>query len=177
MIRFVSQNSNQKPHGFTLIELVLSLALVGVLGAVITYGLPAAVQSYDLIWARRAVLTESRSGMARMTKEIRLIPSSSQIISIGAANFQFEYPAATTITYSLSGGNLFRNSDILIKNISTLTFSYYDETGSTTSTPANVREIGIAFTADSPGNISSYSLKTRVFLRNTGNDYANYTSP
>ena len=165
------------PPGFTLIELVIVIALVGVLGAVLAWGLPAAVQGYDLVWARRGVVANARGGLQRMVSEIRLIPGAGQITSIAATNFQFQYPVGTAITYSLSGGDILRNSDVLINNVSALTFTYFDEDGSVATTPSDVHLVGINLTVDSPGNVSNYDLRTKIFIRNTGNDYVNFTSP
>lgn len=164
-------------RGFTLIEFVIVIALVGVLGAVLASGLPAAIQGYDLVWSRRLTVADARSGMQRMVSEIRLIPGSAQILSVGATNFQFQYPIGTPITYSLSSGDLLRNSDILVESVSSLTFSYFDETGAITAIPAAVHLVGINLTVDSPGNISNFDLRTKIFIRNTGNDYVNFTSP
>jgi len=163
--------------GFTLIELVLSIALIGIMAFAIGPGLAAGVKSYDLITTRKQMLGSSRAGMDRMVREIRLIPGSAQVTSIGASSFQFQYPAGTSITYSLSGTNLMRNSDILISDVSALTFTYYGETDVVTATAASVRSVGIQFTSTGHGSIPSYTLRTRVFLRNTGNNYANYTTP
>lgn len=164
-------------RGFTFVELVLVTALLGVLGMVIGPPLYNAINGYDLVTTRRLVLAESRAGVERMVKEIRLIPSSTEITALNLQSFQFQYPVSTNITYSLSGTNLMRNSDILIQNVLSLTFTYYDEDGLTTSTPANVRSVGFVLTIDSPGAIANLSLRTRTFIPNTGNNYANFTSP
>lgn len=164
-------------RGFTLVELVLAILLLGVFGTVLAVGLPVAVEAYDLVWARRMVLAQAQSGMERMVSEMELIPGSAQVTTTLASNFQFQYPAGTSISYALSGGDLMRNSDVLIDDVSALTFTYYDEAGVATSTAASVRQVSVEFTVDSPGEISNFTLRTRVFLRNTGNGYANFASP
>ena len=163
--------------GFTLIELVLTITILGVLSMVIAPNMFNAIKGYDLVGTRRLVLAEGRAGVERMAKEIRLIPGAAQITSVAAQNFQFQYPTGTSIAYTLSGTNLLRNSNILIGNINALTFTYYDESGTSTLTAANVRSVGILFTIDSPGAIANYTLRTRVFLPNTGNNYDHFTSP
>jgi prepilin-type N-terminal cleavage/methylation domain-containing protein len=166
-----------KVRGFTLIEMVLSIAMLGVMMLALGPGLRASLDKYNLLSARRQAISDVRSGMDRMVSEIRLIPASAQVISIGATSFQFQYPAGTPITYSLSGGNLMRNSDILISNVSSLAFAYYDQSGAVTATTSAVRAVSIQLTADVPSTSTSYTLRTRVFLTNTGNYYANFTSP
>ena len=156
---------------FTLLELLLVIAMVTILGMVLGPILGNAIQSSGLVSFRGQSLSEARNAMNRMVNEIRLIPSTSVLANIGATQLQFQYPAGTSITYSLSDTNLLRNSDILLGNVSSLAFTYYDALGATTATPANVRSIGIQFTT------TALTLRTRVFVRNTGNDYGNLTSP
>jgi prepilin-type N-terminal cleavage/methylation domain-containing protein len=166
-----------KHRAFTIIELILTIAILGVLAGGIGPGVSAAINTYDRILNRRQMLAEAEAGMERMVREIRLIPGSSQVTSAATTSFQFQYPTGTSITYSLSGTNLSRNSDILLANISSLAFTYYTQAGATTTTAASVRSVGIQFTMTSSGSTPSLTLSTRVFIRNTGNNYVNFTSP
>lgn len=166
-----------KKRGFTLVELVLVLGLLGVMIGVLAPWLINSVRSYDLITTRRTMLGQVRAGFDRMIREVRLIPGQSQIIATSATSFQFQYPTGTSITYSLSGTNLMRNSDVLIPNVTSLSFTYYDQSGNTTTTPANVRSVTMQVTATTTSSATPYTVRTRVFIRNTGNYYANYTSP
>jgi type II secretory pathway pseudopilin PulG len=157
-------------RAFTLLEVLLVIAMLTILGVVLGPILGSAIQSSGLVSSEAQRLAEARNGMERMVKEIKLIPNTSVLANIGTTNLQFQYPTGTNITYSLNGTNLLRNSDILVGGVSSLTFTYYDASGATTTITANVRSIGIQFTA-------GLTLQTRVFLRNTGNNYENLTSP
>lgn len=159
-------------RGFTAVELVLSIAILGVLGLALGPGLSNAVQSYGLISTRRMGVAETRAAMERIVREIRLIPGRSQVSQITASSFRFEYPAGTSIMYSLSGTNLMRNSNVLLANVSVLTFTGYTETGGTTTNENNIRSVEITITTMMP-----YTLRTRVFLPNTGNYYEGFASP
>ena len=158
-------------RGFTPVELVLSIAILGILGTALGPGIASSVKTYSLTASRRQTTAEARAGMARMVAEIRQIPGSAQVISIGATSFQFQFPVGTTITYSLSGSNLLRNADVLVANVSSLAFAYYDESGAVTAVAANVRSVQISFTTTAP-----MTLRTRVFLVNTGNYYGGFVA-
>lgn len=166
-----------KARGFTLVEMVLAIAITGIMAMIWVPGLTSVFQGFDLLTVRRQVLAESRAGMDLMVREIRLIPSSSSITAVSATSFTFQYPAGTSIVYALSGTNLQRNSVTLIGNVSSLAFTYYDELGVATTTASAVRSVQIQFTVASPNSQPSYTLRTRVFITNTGNRYANFTSP
>lgn len=162
---------------FTLLEILLVSAMIIIFGMVVGPILGNAVQSTTITSSRRQVLAETRAGMDRMVKEISLIPTTNVLGNIGASSFQFQYPLGTSITYSLSGTNLLRNSDILIGHVTSLTFTYYGESGSTTETAANVRSIGIDVLTLSIDDNSPLRLRTQVFLRNTGYNYGNLSTP
>lgn len=112
-----------------------------------------------------------------MVREIRLIPGQAQVTTTTASSFTFQYPTGTSITYSRTGTNVMRNSDILMNNVTALAFTYYDQAGNTTTTAANVRSVRIQLTATTADGTSSLTVRTRVFIRNTGNYYLNFTSP
>jgi prepilin-type N-terminal cleavage/methylation domain-containing protein len=166
-----------KPRGFTLLEVLLVTIMLGILGMVLGPILGKSVGTFNIISSRQQVLAEARSGMDRMVRELRLTPSATLLSNIGVTNLQFQYPLDTNITYSLSNGNLLRNSDVLVGNLTSLIFTYYDQAGSVAVLPINVRSIGIQMTVNSSSSNSTLTLRTRVFLRNTGNGYANFTSP
>lgn len=165
-------------RGFTMVELVLVIAILGIQALMLGPPIMKAVQQYDLVWSRRQTLGEARSAMDRMVKEIRLIPSSAAIIDISSpTQFQFQYPAGNTITYALSGTTLLRNGATQASNVGTLNFNYYDAAGVATITRTAVRTIQIKLTLNAPSNHGTVPLTTTVFLRNLGTDYGNFTSP
>jgi prepilin-type N-terminal cleavage/methylation domain-containing protein len=163
-------------RGFTIVEFALTIAILGVAALLVAPSVSSAIKDYNLVWSRRLVVNEAREGLDRMVREIRLVPGSAQITTVSATSLVFQYPTGTPISYSLSGGNLLRNSDILVSNVSSLAFTYYDEVGAATSVASAVRSVGIQLTAGN-ATTGTMTLRTRVFLTNTGNDYAHYTSP
>jgi type II secretory pathway pseudopilin PulG len=166
-----------KLRGFTLVETVLVLGMLGIMIGALAPWMLNSIELYDLITTRKTMLGQVRSGFDRMVAEIRLIPGQAEIIATSPTSFQFQYPTGTSITYSLSGTNLMRNSDILIQNVSALAFVYYSQNLTTTTTPANVRSVSVKITANTTSSSTPYTVRTQIFIRNTGNYYANYTSP
>jgi type II secretory pathway pseudopilin PulG len=159
--------------GFSMVELVLVIAMLGIAGSMIAPGFMASIKSYNFFNLRAQALSQARAGMDRLVSEARLIPSQSSIVGIAATNFQFQYPAGTAISYNLNGTNLRRNTDNIIQNISSLSFTYYNEAGTVTASTSSVRSVGMQFSITPPGG-STYTLRSRIFLRNTGNLYGSY---
>lgn len=164
-------------RGFTLVEMVLVIAILGILVGTLAPWLYNAAQTYNLITNRKSTLDQVRAGFDRMIAEIRLIPGQAQIIAVNPTSFQFQYPAGTAIMYSISGTNILRNTDVLIPNATSLAFTYYDQSGTATTTAANVRSVMMKLTATSPNTNTTLTVQTRLFIPNTGNYYSNFTSP
>lgn len=57
-------------NGFTLIELIASLALLGLLASIFGMGLVAAVESYDFSRSNTQVAQKGQMAMARMMREL-----------------------------------------------------------------------------------------------------------
>lgn len=165
-------------RGFTLVELVLVVALLGIEAFMLGPPMMVAVKEYALVSSRREALAEARSAVDRMVKEIRLIPSSAAVIDVSGANsFQFQYPLGIAITYALDGTDLERNGVVLASNVGLLEFKYYNSAGAETAAAAAVRSVQVRLIINAPFNYGTVPLTTTVFLRNTGNEYNNYTSP
>ncbi len=160
-------------RAFTLLELLLTIVMLMILGGVVGPILGNIVSISTFVWARGDSLAEARIAIERLVMELRLVPSISQLTTIASSNLMFQYPAGTSLQYWLSGTDFKRNSDVLSSNVSALTFSYFDEQGNTTSTLANVRSIGIQISVSPSSGGAAMTLRTRVFLRNTGHNYDN----
>lgn len=170
-----AESKNHMKKGFTLIEMLLVVALLGVLAIGLGSAVQESVKGYDMVWTRRQLVAQARAGMDRMIREIQLIPASSSVINVSSSDqFIFRYPSSTQIRFSLSGTNLRRNNYALIEHVQNLTFTYYDENGNTTNTAGNVRSVAVQFTLDPATVIPDYTLRTRTFLRNAGNYYSGY---
>ena len=164
-----------KRYGFTMIEFVLVIALLGILSTVLGPPLAEGLRGYAIVRDRRSLLAEGRAAMDRMVKEIRLIPSSTNILDVSSStSFSFQYPAGTTLTYVLAGTDLRRNSNTLATGVTSLTFSYFNAAGTPTSTTSAVRRVRIVFTMAPSGGSGTLTLRTDIFIRDTGTRYAGF---
>lgn len=162
-------------RGFTSVELVLVIALLGIEAFMLGPPLAVAVKEYALVSSRRQALVDAQLAMDRMVKEIRLIPSSAAVIDISSSTyFQFQYPLGTTITYALNGTTLERNGKALASNVVLLEFQYFDGSFWFANTTASVRTVQIRLTLNALPNFGTMPLVTTVFLRNAGNQYQNF---
>lgn len=179
------QSSRRNSSGFTLIELIISIVLVGLLAVVGSSMIADSFGTSRMVNANNASTAQARYALERLVREIREVKfdstGSQYCINTMTGNKLVFYKTsgtydstcatnavATTITQS--GANLTLNGAILSDQVVTsgLAFAYYQNDGVTASgtTAANVRFIQITLPLRDSASGQSISQRTRVALRN-----------
>ena len=126
--------------GFTLIELVIVITIVGIAASIIGAILLGAIDAWTFKFNRNDILWDGRLAIDRMTREIRTIKDSASVTTASSAQFRFIDAGNKDITYSLSSTNLNRTEDgaanLLAENVSSFAFTYYDASDTVISVPA-----------------------------------------
>lgn len=132
-------NIARSQKGFTLIEIIAVLVLVGMMAAFVGIGLVQGVQGY--VFARENAVTtqKAQAALTRMARELILINNiyTSQSNGIAYTNIvegdravalvgsEVRIKDGTTLPTSVTG-------DILIDNVNSMTFSYFADRSGTT---------------------------------------------
>lgn len=166
-----------RQHGFTLIEMIISLMVLALLGAAGGYGLASGARAFaDSADAVHTLgkLRHSSERMAREIREIRRDPVTPALYDIGtmtATSLAFTKtdgtgviltaaPPLVTLAYSSLAG-----THVLTDEVSTLVFAYYQADGSAAATGnGDVAFVEFELLLTRAGN--SYPQRTRVALRN-----------
>lgn len=159
--------------GFTLIELVITMVLIGIIAYIVATALSTGITAYFTTDFRKEALDQARIAMERITREIRNVRSSADITTADATTFTFTDVSGTPISFALSGGNIDRTSvttNTLATGISSASiFTYLLSTGATTQSPIPaeiplIKRIKIDITATK--NTESVTLQSEVWPRN-----------
>ena len=132
-------------EGFTLMEIILVLVLIGIMAAVLVPTLQEGVQSYTVTETRGDLTAQARQAATRMIRELRNIQKEADntpnISSANVTTVTFVDVLDNTITFNLSGGTVQRNSNALVEQVSNLSFRYFDATNAElTSLPLNATD-------------------------------------
>ena len=128
-------------RGFTLIEVVITLVIAGVLATIGATLMSSGFRSYFL---GRELSRDSAQGtlaLERMTRDLRAVRSAADLTTIGASTLTFVDVDGNTISYALSAGSLTRSQNggtaqALAANVSSLAFTYLQNDGQTTAASA-----------------------------------------
>lgn len=136
--------SRQKQTGFTLIELVMTIVLMGIISVVMGRIL---FQGYQTFLTSQNISETDWHGflaLERIASDIHNIRSAGDISTIQSNQFTFVDVDGNTVQYQVSGNTLLRNGQTLAGGVQSFSFSYTDENGATTATPSSVRYISLS---------------------------------
>lgn len=160
--------------GFTLIELIIVIAIVGIISGIIGFILLASIDAWTLAVNRNDIVSDGRIAMDRMVREIREVKNAATVVTADSNQFRFTNADNIDITYSLSSTNLNRAQDgqtnVLAENVSGLAFTYYDANGAVIPGPAvspldtDIKRVQINLTFTK--NSHAMYLQSGVSLRN-----------
>jgi len=169
--------THKRQHGFTLIEMIISLVILALLGAAAGYGLTGGALAFSGNADVLHTLGKLRYASERMAREMREIRRD----SITPANYDITAMTGTTLAFTRSDGtgvtltgtpplltlayDAPAGAHILTDEVGSLVFAYYQADGITAATgSADVAFIEFDLVLTRNGN--SYPQRTRVALRN-----------
>ncbi len=124
--------------GFTLIEIILVLVIIGILAGILIEPFRLGVKSYIGIETRADLTSQAREATVRIVREMRNIQKKANdkpnITSADDTSITFVDSQGVPISFSLSGSTVLRDTNILADKVSSLDFRYFkgDNTALTT---------------------------------------------
>ncbi len=159
--------------GFTLIELVMTMVLIGIIAFVVANSMSTGFKAYFTTDFRNEALNQTRIAMERMTREIRNVRSRTDIGTANATQFCFINIDNTRTSFRFSANAIIREEpgacpgaggNTLASNISSFTFAYLQSNGSADPAPPNnTKRIRITLTSTISGE--NVTLQSEVWPR------------
>lgn len=126
-----------KTHGFTLIEIVIIIVILGVIAAI---GATMLEKSFDASFTNQGYIEanwQARLALERMARE--LLSARADGFVLNNTQITFKTENNVTVTYLLSGTTLTRNAKALVDGVTSLSFTYLDSNNDTTAIASEVR--------------------------------------
>jgi len=173
--------------GFTLIEIIATLVITGVLAAVVGMGIVQSVKGYAAVKNNSEATQKAQLAMSRINREIvelTRITSNASNVTLPVMNVSqtdaggsivgqrtIGFDSAASAVKIAFGTTDITNGDIIIDNVSSLTFTYYKgSTAYTSWSPSTMKDtdlsaIDVSLSLSKP----NMTFTTRVAPRNNGN--------
>ncbi len=163
----------RRAMGFTFVETLLVIIMIGILGGIAARVLLSGLDIYAFIVNRNNAFHNARVAMERMVDETLLIDSG-DITYLGSTRFGFrdvdgistDFRSRTMSRDGVSVPCIYRGDDFLAGNVVSLDFDYLKDDGSTTIFSPWVRRINIDFTVTALAGAGDVHLRTDVYPRN-----------
>lgn len=158
---------NPLSKGFTLIEMVITIVIVGIIGGIAAMIIMQGVRAYSAEQSRSAAHYQARFAVERIAREARQIRSCADIT--GPANpsgtLSFKDINGNAVAFSYAGGNLSRGANLLASGItSAQPFTFLDSSGNQTTACPGIWFIVIDV-IDQQGS-ETLEIRTRVHPMN-----------
>jgi prepilin-type N-terminal cleavage/methylation domain-containing protein len=158
--------------GFTLVEIVITIVLIGILSGIAAMIILQGVRAYSDEQTRSDVHYQARLAVERMAREIRMTRSTTDITTFTASDLRFTKVDGSISGFNWSNPTLNRwngaGNDVLASGVTAFSFSYYRNDGVTLAAlPADLSLlwfIDISMT-DTQGS-ETLQMRTRVHPRN-----------
>ncbi|MBI5300116.1 MAG: type II secretion system protein [Deltaproteobacteria bacterium] len=157
-----------RQKGFTLVEVILTIVVIGILFAVSSIVLRQGLDSYSHILNRSNNLQTTRYAMERMIRELTLVGDTNptNIQNIQSDRITYVDSDSNTTNFNFANGTLYRSTDPLLNNVTAVTFTGFKDTGATTTAGNQVRRVRIQLSTLPPNQTTPLNLRTDIFIRN-----------
>lgn len=130
--------------GWTLVELVIVLVVIGVLSSVTFVALSEAMRIYARATPSARLAYQSQLTSVHLRRDLRGLPDSSSIEVFQPQLIRFLGEDGGSIEYRLVGSDLLRNSRLLAEGVSGLRFQYTTAQGTPAANPEDVALVDAA---------------------------------
>ncbi|MCF8026526.1 MAG: prepilin-type N-terminal cleavage/methylation domain-containing protein [Desulfobacteraceae bacterium] len=181
------QKAGKNEQGFTLIEIIAVIVLVGVISAVLGMAIVQGVKSYVFGRTNVAISQKAQLALARMDRELRALTDIDTNSDGTCIRYKRETAAPEFRTIGIQADsvriNVIDGSDapcpsagdpgsLLLDNVSSFTLQYEDDAGNLLANPPtlleNLRAIHIELTVSRIDSGRTESFSVVVSPRNTG---------
>ncbi|PKN36760.1 MAG: hypothetical protein CVU62_13600 [Deltaproteobacteria bacterium HGW-Deltaproteobacteria-2] len=173
-------------NGFTLIEIIVTMLLVGILAAVGGTAIVQAIKGYVEVKENSAITQKAQMAMSRVTREITEMmnvysaASNATLPLTGTGNCYSTTDCVRTIgldngavKIASGSGTTLANGDILISNVGNFKLTYYNGADDTSTWPAgndrNLSAVKVEMTISRADGKALQPLTAIVHPRNNGN--------
>ena len=160
-------------EGFTLIEVIASLIIMGCIGAIAGMGIVHVVDGYVLAKQSSEAVQKSRIAITRLTKEFQSLTEIADSPGPSSAGLMyFRDDRIHSLVYTPETGEIWIDNGLLLDEVNFFSLTYHDQYDDPKPNPSDplsgfsedTQLVDIFLKVNGPGS-ATYQFETRVFLR------------
>ncbi len=124
-----------KNNGFTLIEYIIVIVVMGVISSVLAVVVLGGVRAFNAVVVQEELIAGAETTLEILSREIRNSSGPAGVFSAGSEIFSFKDVHGKDISYYSGGGFIMRNGAKAAGNPGRVEFIYLDARGETLQTP------------------------------------------
>jgi prepilin-type N-terminal cleavage/methylation domain-containing protein len=166
----VKQHTRSRNAGFTLIEIIIVIVIVGVISTIAALIILEGAKAFSIEDRRSNVHYQARLAVERMAREIRLIRSrtGTDIPVMAANDLSYTDVSGNQMRYQLVGNAIQHSQNATVQplatNVTALAFTYFQQDGTVALTAATLWYVVIDITAQQ--GAETLHVRTRVHPMN-----------
>lgn len=130
---FVNRHS-----GFTLMELVVSIILMGIIGTIVFTIMANQSMTFNRVFNQTDAIFDARNTMRILRTDIRNLDFEN-IVKMESGDLQFNNDSGNLVKYEVSGGSLLRNGTSILDDLNENPFTFLNSDKDATSSTDSVR--------------------------------------
>ncbi len=156
-------NQLKSENGFTLLELVISVVLIGIIGTLIISVVANQTVSFNRVLDHTVGLADSRKAIQMVRKDVQNL-TVANITKMTGDQLRFVDNNGNNVVYKKAGSKFTRNNDIILDGLNQSPFRYLNIDQQVTAEEDSVKFIGI--TLSIVRSTESVVMEEIIYARN-----------
>jgi prepilin-type N-terminal cleavage/methylation domain-containing protein len=150
--------------GFSLVELVLTVALIGILSNIVSQTMMTQTESYAFVSHRKTAMSDARYAINRIAYDAMRVEIEDITALSGNSIYFVDFNGLST-DYHVTSGNLMKGSELFLEGIQSFNIVAYDAAGIATLVLADVRKFKFTVVTVPKNGVAGVTLSTTVIPR------------
>jgi len=152
-----------KENGFTLVELIVSIMIFGIIGLVAFNIIYNQANTFNQVFNQTTSISDTRNVIRLLRRDIQNL-SVADISTLESSNFVFTNSEGNEVAYTISDGSLTRNETPILTGVLENPFTYLNINQIETAVKDSVRFIGV--TLSTSRNHETVRIEEIIYARN-----------
>lgn len=157
------KNFIKKPDGFTLMELVVTMILMGIIGTIVFTIMANQSMTFNRVFNQTDAIFDARKTMGILRTDIRNLDVEN-ISKMESGDLQFNDDSGNLVKYEVSDGSLLRNGTSILDDLNENPFTFLNSDKDATGSTDSVRFFQIKLSVTR--NNESVLVEEMIFARN-----------